>query len=134
MSDPYVDKVAGELADLALQDQRRSGDETIVDEISEIVGASSQTLQEAFLTAVRVRRAEDRARELLAKRASEQIGESQKLLSGETPEASAPAAPDQKAETPADTSALESLMDDLQSEAKDADAPAGVTPSRVSRK
>ena len=64
----YVDRVAGELADLALADQAASGDIGIVDQIGEILGASSQTLQESFSTAVRVRRAEARARELLATR------------------------------------------------------------------
>ena len=73
MPDDYVEKIAGELADLALADERRSEDERIVIDISEIVGASSQTLQEAFLTAVRVRRAERRARQLLADRAAEQM-------------------------------------------------------------
>jgi hypothetical protein len=68
MADEYVMRVAGELADLALADEKRSGDETIIDNISEILGASSQTLQEAYMTAIRVRRAERRARELLKNR------------------------------------------------------------------
>lgn len=65
MSD-YTLNAANELADLALAEQVASGDEKIVVAIGEVLGASSQTLQEAFLTAVRVRRAEARARELLA--------------------------------------------------------------------
>tara|TARA_R110002094_G_scaffold219149_1_gene190996 strand:+ start:107 stop:328 length:222 start_codon:yes stop_codon:yes gene_type:complete len=65
MSD-YTLETANELADLALAEQDASGDEKIVPAIAEVLGASSQTLQEAFLTAVRVRRAESRARELLA--------------------------------------------------------------------
>ena len=65
MSD-YTLHTANELADLALAEQAASGDEKIVPAIAEVLGASSQTLQEAFLTAVRVRRAETRARELLA--------------------------------------------------------------------
>lgn len=81
MADDYVEKIAGELADLALADERRSDDEKIVNEISEIVGASSQTLQEAYLTAVRVRRAERRARQLLADRATEQIISTVPLIS-----------------------------------------------------
>ena len=64
----YVDEVANELAAKALADEERSGDDKIVANISEILGASSQTLQESFLTFVRVRRAERRARELLAAR------------------------------------------------------------------
>ncbi|MEJ8560761.1 hypothetical protein QTO30_05645 [Yoonia sp. GPGPB17] len=69
MADSYLERVAGELADLSLADAEATGDEKIVDTIGEILGSSSQTLQEAYLTAVRVRRAEARARELLAKRA-----------------------------------------------------------------
>jgi hypothetical protein len=74
MADEYVMRVAGELADLALADEKLSGDETIIDSIGEILGASSQTLQEAYMTAIRVRRAERRARELLRKRSSEHGG------------------------------------------------------------
>lgn len=62
----YLEKTADELADLALAEQAASGDEKIVDKISEVLGASSQTLQEAYLTAIRVRRAEARARKMLA--------------------------------------------------------------------
>ncbi|SFR40766.1 hypothetical protein SAMN04488005_1552 [Yoonia tamlensis] len=68
MADSYLDKVADELADLALADQAASGDIAITETIGTLLGASSQTLQEAFLTAVRVRRAEERARALLAER------------------------------------------------------------------
>jgi hypothetical protein len=68
MADDYVQSVANELADLALADQAASGDIGIVDSIGDILGASSQTLQESYLTAVRVRRAETRARELLQTR------------------------------------------------------------------
>ena len=87
MSDAYVEKIAGELADLALADEKRSDDEKIVNEISEIVGSSSQTLQEAYLTAVRVRRAEKRARSLLAERAAQQINQTQRLLIEDTDDA-----------------------------------------------
>lgn len=68
MADSYLERVAGEIADMTLADQAASGDITIVDQIATILGASSQTLEEAFLTAVRVRRAEMRARETLAQR------------------------------------------------------------------
>ena len=68
MSD-YTEITANELADLALADEEASGDIKIVQQIADMMGATSQTLEESFLTAVRVRRAEARARELLAKRA-----------------------------------------------------------------
>lgn len=64
-----TEDMADEIAQLALADEKRSGDETIIAQVAEILGASSQTLQEAFLTSVRVRRAERRVRELLATRA-----------------------------------------------------------------
>ena len=62
----YTDNTANELADLALAEEKLSGDEKLVDRIGEILGASSQSLEEAYLTAIRVRRAEKRARGLLA--------------------------------------------------------------------
>ncbi|MEJ6402178.1 hypothetical protein [Yoonia sp. 2307UL14-13] len=68
MAQSYLDKVANELADLALADQAASGDIAIVDQVGEVLGASSQILQETYNTAIRVRRAEARARELLAAR------------------------------------------------------------------
>lgn len=61
-----TDDIADELAIEALKLEAQSGDETIVTKISEILGASSQTTQEAFLTSVRVRRAEARARVYIA--------------------------------------------------------------------
>lgn len=63
-----TEDMADEIALLALADEKRSGDKTIIAQVAEILGASSLTLQEAFLTSVRVRHAERRARELLATR------------------------------------------------------------------
>ena len=113
MSDPYLEKVAGELADLALADEVRSGDEKIVAEIAEIVGSSSQTLQEAYLTAVRVRRAEARARALLAERAGELGENAARLLTAGNGEKPTPAAP--KA-TPEDE--LKAMLDEVDREAQ----------------
>lgn len=113
MSDPYLEKVAGELADLALADEVRSGDEKIVAEIAEIVGSSSQTLQEAYLTAVRVRRAEARARALLAERAGELGENAARLLTAGNGERPAQAAP--KA-TPEDE--LQAMLDEVDREAQ----------------
>lgn len=61
-----TDDIADELAIEALKLEGQTGDETIVTKVSEILGASSQTTQEAFLTSVRVRRAEARARVFIA--------------------------------------------------------------------
>jgi len=62
----YVEDTALELAQLAFAEARASGDEQIVLAIDELVGASSQSLQESYSTFVRVLRAEERARKLLA--------------------------------------------------------------------
>jgi len=84
MAEAYVDKVANELADLALADQARTGDVGIVDAIGEVLGASSQTLQETYLTAVRVRRAEHRARTMLAERAGQPVVPLAELITDES--------------------------------------------------
>jgi hypothetical protein len=61
----YTDNAANKLADEALAEAKLCGDTKIVDKIGEILGASSQSLEEAYLTAIRVRRAEVRAYKLL---------------------------------------------------------------------
>jgi hypothetical protein len=66
-----TEDMADEIAQLALADELRTGDENIITQVAEILGSSSQTLQEAFLTSIRVRRAEKRARDLLASRAEQ---------------------------------------------------------------
>lgn len=60
-----TEDMADELAQLVLEQEKRLDDETIVANISETLGATSTTLQEAFMTSVRVRRAEGRARKML---------------------------------------------------------------------
>ncbi|MDC1399249.1 hypothetical protein N8306_01840 [Yoonia sp.] len=123
MSDAYLEKIAGELAELALADEERSGDERIINDIAEIVGSSSQTLQEAFLTSVRVRRAEKRAREILAKRDPRNSGDTSRLLTGD--KANAASAPSPQAnDEDVDTSDLQSMLDELdQQNARDAGKP-----------
>lgn len=69
-----LDDMADEIAQLALQDEAATGDDQIVVKIGEILGSSSQTLQEAYLTAIRVRRAEARARRMLQDRATARSG------------------------------------------------------------
>jgi hypothetical protein len=61
-----IETLADELAQDVLAAIEETGNDKLADQISEVIGASSQTMQEAFLTAVRVRRAEARARALLA--------------------------------------------------------------------
>ena len=64
--------IAEEVADRLAQDVIRAaeelGDEDLVTDISRVIGTSSTTTQEAFMTAVRLRLAEGRARKALAER------------------------------------------------------------------
>ncbi len=62
-----VEEVADELAQESLKIINATGDDSFVQRIADTIGGSSQTMEEAYLTAVRVRRAEQRARELLSK-------------------------------------------------------------------
>lgn len=61
-------RVADELAKEALDLAEETGNLDIIDEIKKVIGTSSTTLEEAYMTAVRVRRAESRALALIAQR------------------------------------------------------------------
>jgi len=61
----FIDEMGMKLADEALAEAVASGDEKLVDRIAEVLGASSQSLEEAFLTGIRVRRAESRAQAMI---------------------------------------------------------------------
>ena len=61
-----LDDMADDLAQQTMQIIEATGDQDIEREMAAILGTSSQTLEEAYLTAMRVRKAEKRARELLA--------------------------------------------------------------------
>ncbi|MGR3464624.1 hypothetical protein [Limimaricola sp.] len=63
-----TEDLADALARDAIAAAERLGDEEVISEVSEALGASSTTTQEAFLTSVRVRLAEQRARRLLEAR------------------------------------------------------------------
>ena len=150
MADSYLERVAGELADLALADMMRSGDDRIVETVSEILGASSQTLQEAYLTAVRVRRAEARARELLEKRAGKiqikgnVISDGHATVDAEavvddTSQMAEPAPKEPVVEEPqseedaAFADVLNTLDEFLQSEAPEGDEASKILPKKPSR-
>ena len=62
-----LEDVADDLAREALKAEADKGDETIIQKVADAIGNSSPTMQEAFLTQVRVRRAEMRARDVLAR-------------------------------------------------------------------
>ncbi|MGR3660192.1 MAG: hypothetical protein ACU0CA_03255 [Paracoccaceae bacterium] len=63
-----LEDLADNLAKDTLEFAEKSGDEHVVDDVSTIVGSTSATLQEAYLTSVRVRLAEARGRKLLKDR------------------------------------------------------------------
>ena len=71
MAEQLLFDVADELARESLAIFEKTGDEDIFQDVTKIIGASSQTLEEAYKTAVRVRRAEKRALEMLAHRRAE---------------------------------------------------------------
>lgn len=63
-----AEKLADQLAVEVIKHIEKTGDEEVVGVLSQSLEASSQTLQEAFVTSVRVQRAALRARRLLAER------------------------------------------------------------------
>lgn len=60
-----TEDLADELAIQVIKYIDASDDEDVVEEIVKVLGATSQTAEEAFLTSLRVRRANGAARELL---------------------------------------------------------------------
>jgi hypothetical protein len=63
-----LDDLADALAREALETAERLQDDRLVDEMSKAIGESSPTTQEAFITAVRIRRALGRGRAVLDRR------------------------------------------------------------------
>ncbi|MEO1137913.1 MAG: hypothetical protein AAFW87_00520 [Pseudomonadota bacterium] len=66
-----TEDLADELALKVIKYVDASGDEQVISEIVKLLGATSQTAEEAFLTSMRVRRANMKARELLLERVKE---------------------------------------------------------------
>ena len=60
-----TEDLADELAQDVIKAIDATGNEDLVTEVAQVLGASSQSAEEAFLTAVRVRRANIKARALL---------------------------------------------------------------------
>lgn len=65
-----AEKLADELAQKAIAHINKTGDEDIVPLLSKTIGEQSQTLQEAFITSIRVQRAAIRAADLIEKRST----------------------------------------------------------------
>ncbi|MEM8850630.1 MAG: hypothetical protein AAGE03_11430 [Pseudomonadota bacterium] len=64
LAEELADKLAADVIDHV----EATGDEEMIGIMGRALGDSSQTLQEAFITSVRVQRAAMRARELLSQR------------------------------------------------------------------
>ena len=62
-----MEEVADNLAKRALEISERTGDDTIAARVGAEIGSTSPTLQENFATALRIRKAEARAIQLLEK-------------------------------------------------------------------
>lgn len=60
-----TEDLADKLAADAIAASQEFGDEKLIEDIARLLGDTSSTTQEAFLTAVRVRLAEARARQML---------------------------------------------------------------------
>ena len=74
MADAVVLQLANKLAEECLAVQAETGEERLFIEVGEVLGASSQTLEEAFLTAIRTRMANDMARGFLARKLRDHRG------------------------------------------------------------
>ncbi|WP_353472639.1 hypothetical protein PVT71_01045 [Salipiger sp. H15] len=61
-------ELADKLAEDTFKVMKLTGDDRFFMEVAKVIGASSTTLEEAFLTSVRVRLAERRARAFLVER------------------------------------------------------------------
>jgi len=66
MADEAVIKMANKLAEECLAVQKEIGEDRLFMKVGDVLGASSQTLEEAFLTAIRTRMAELKGRQFLA--------------------------------------------------------------------
>lgn len=60
-----LDALAAKLAEDTIKAQKELGDERLFMKVSEVLGASSQSLEEAFLTEVRMRMSEEKGRAFL---------------------------------------------------------------------
>lgn len=63
-----TEDLADELALSVIKYVDASGDGAVISEIVQVLGATSQSAEEAFLTSMRVRRANQKARDLLLER------------------------------------------------------------------
>ncbi|SFE70387.1 hypothetical protein SAMN04488523_109194 [Sulfitobacter brevis] len=78
MADPAVTEMANKLAEECLAVQTATGEDRLFMQVGDVLGASSQTLEEAFLTAIRVRMAEIQGRNFLKKKLAEHRAQASK--------------------------------------------------------
>ena len=67
MADPTVVELANQMAEECLAVQRETGQERLFMEVAAVLGASSQTMEEAFVTAIRTRLSAAQGRDFIAK-------------------------------------------------------------------
>lgn len=70
-----VDEMADKLAADTMRAQDKLGEDYLYEEVAKVLGAASTTLEEAYLTSMRVRIAERRARKFFEKRVKELVEE-----------------------------------------------------------
>lgn len=63
----FIQELADGLAKDVLENSPELGDLFFYEQVSKVIGASSPTLQEAFMTSIRIRMAEKRGRDFLEK-------------------------------------------------------------------
>ena len=68
MADQWTVEMANKLAAECLEVQEKIGEDRLFMEVGDVLGTSSQTLEEAFLTAIRTRMAERKGRAFLVKK------------------------------------------------------------------
>lgn len=61
----FLEQVADALAQDVLKVYEATGDENVITKVKNELSTNSSTLEEAYMTAIRVRRSEKRGRELL---------------------------------------------------------------------
>jgi hypothetical protein len=67
VADQNVIDMANQLAEECLEVQRETGNDRLFMEVATVLGASSQTMEEAFVTAIRTRMATFQGRAFLQK-------------------------------------------------------------------
>jgi hypothetical protein len=68
-----IERMADDLARKALALEQQTGNDRIADTVSKAIGVSSATLQEAFMTSLRIRRAAARGEEAIREAREEAI-------------------------------------------------------------